>query len=111
MSAAKNELIAEILTRLTANIREQIFLCNLESTISAGLVDAGSALIALSDINPVDIEHMHENDFLGHIDIRLKDPKYSLALQTGRKRRDSPLTPINGDFGPGTGRSDAIFPS
>jgi len=35
--------------------------------------------------------------------------RVSNTLQTGRKRRDTPLTPINGEFALDSGRRDAIF--
>jgi len=74
----------KILDRLTASLRGQIFLCNLDAGITSGLIDAGSVYRVLKTVKARDVTRMHDSDLLGHLKALLQHPSANLMLRNDR---------------------------
>lgn len=76
-----NTVVRKILDRLSASIRGQIFLVNLDAGISDDLIKADLVSLALRGVRTRDIASMHEEDLLGHLKHVLQSPTANLVLQ------------------------------
>ncbi len=79
--SAQKRVIGTILNRLSASLRGQIFLCNLDASIENGLVDAKAVSGAFATVMPGCIRDKHEDDLLGHLRTVLQHPAQNLMLQ------------------------------
>lgn len=87
----KRKRVRAVLDRLSASIRGQIFLCNMDAGIQLGLLAANRISKAISTIKLRDINVMHENTLLGHLKGVLQDPVGGLILQNDRSSAMPPF--------------------
>ena len=79
-----NGLNNALLMRLTASVRGQLFLCNLDAAIQATLIDPTDVSRAIATIKLRDIKFMHEQNLLGHLRARFQDASFGLILKHQR---------------------------
>lgn len=83
-ASAKKRSIAAVLNRLSASMRGQIFLCNLDGGIKYSLVDANSVADVFCRITASQLRNKHEDDILGHLASVLQHPTRRLVLRNDR---------------------------
>ncbi|CRI63421.1 hypothetical protein THIOKS11320070 [Thiocapsa sp. KS1] len=83
-ASTKKRSIAAVLNRLSASVRGQIFLCNLDAGIKASLVDPKSVADMFGRITASQLRNKHEDDILGHLATILQQPTRRLVLRNDR---------------------------
>jgi len=76
--------VKQVILRLSASIRGQIFLCNLDAAIDEGLIAPLAVANALAKVKVRDIKLMHDMDLLGHLKGILQDPTIGMMLKHPR---------------------------
>ena len=75
-----NESAREIINLLSASMRGQIFLCNLQSSLRAPLLDPKCVSSIFSSLNISDFLHKHEDSVLGLLRGKFQDNANKIYL-------------------------------